>query len=85
MRKVRSSPLYGLYKNRSAVKLERIGPPKREQVQFLFLSLGLHCIAGCVLRGSVNPPRGEEGADSSNMICILEPIFLLMLHSADVQ
>jgi hypothetical protein len=42
--------------------LDRIRPPKREQVQFLFSSLG-----------SVDPTRGEEGADSSNTICILKP------------
>jgi hypothetical protein len=33
--------------------LDRIRPPKREQVQFLFPSL----------YGSVDPTRGEEGAD----------------------
>jgi hypothetical protein len=49
--------------------LERIRPPKREQVQFLFLSLGLHCIAGYMLHGPVNPTRGKKEADSSK-ICI---------------
>jgi hypothetical protein len=60
------------------MKLERIRPPKREQVQFLFPSLGLHCIAGCVLRGSLDSIRGEEGADSSNMMCI----HILILRAA---
>jgi hypothetical protein len=52
--------------------LDRIRPRKREQVQFLFPSLALHRIAECVLCGSVDATRGEEGADSSNMICIFE-------------
>jgi hypothetical protein len=52
------------------ISIERIRPPKWEQVQFLSLSLGLHCIAGCMLHGPVNPTRGKKEADSSKMLCI---------------
>jgi hypothetical protein len=51
--------------------LDRIRPPKREQVQFLFPSLG-----------SVDPTRGEEGADSSNTICILKLLILRAAHNS---
>jgi hypothetical protein len=66
-------------------ELDRIRPPKREQIQFLFPSLGLHRIVGCVLRGSVDPTRAEEGADSSNMTCIFKTTFLFILRAAAAQ
>jgi hypothetical protein len=69
-----------------SIVLERIRPPKREQVQFLFLSLGLHCIAGFMLHGPVNPARGKKEADSSKMLCIFNThLPFLMVHTAAVQ
>jgi hypothetical protein len=58
-----------MYANSQAQLIERIRLPKREQVQFLFPSLGLHCVAGCMHRGSVGPPCGKGRAGSSKMIC----------------
>jgi hypothetical protein len=69
---------------KSNFSIERIRPPKREQVQFLFLSLGLHCIAGCMLQGPVNPTRGKKEADSSKIYTDSILTFPLMVHTAAV-